>query len=97
MEPDDRLKVEYRSVKKALEYCVLLNMNKKQSAEFLGIDRATLKARAKRFNITFPDGYATRNTDLLKEVQRERVTKANRLGLMGRQTKKRPCSAANNR
>lgn len=82
--PDFRLRKEYGSVKAALLYCVDMNMNKTQAAKFLEIDRRVLRERAKRYEVEFPCGYATRDMTLVKEVNRERVTAANYAGTMGR-------------
>lgn len=81
--PDMRIKQEYGSVKAALEYCVGMNMNKCQAAEFLGIDRSTLRERASRFKVQFPCGYATRDTTLAAEINRERMIAGNKAGTMG--------------
>ena len=80
---DDRLKSEYGGVKIALEYCVAMNMNKSQAALFLGIDRSTLRERAKRFNVTFPCGYKTRDMSLANEINGQRMTAGNRNGSTG--------------
>lgn len=82
--PDFRLRKEYGSVKKALLYCVEMSMNKTQAAKFLDIDRKVLRERANRYEVEFPCGYATRDTALMKEVNRERITAANYAGTMGR-------------
>lgn len=81
--PDLRIKQEYGSVKAALKYCVGMNMNKSQAAEFLGIDRSTLRERASRFKVQFPCGYATRDTTLASEINRERMIAGNKAGTMG--------------
>ena len=86
--PDFRLRKEYGSVKAALLYCVEMNMNKKQSADFLNIDIRVLRNRAARHRIDFPCGYATRDMTLTNEVNRERVIAANRAGTMGRRRRK---------
>lgn len=83
MNPDTRLKSEYGSIKKALQYCVDLQMNKTQSAEFLGIDRKTLRNRAERFSVTFPCGYATQDRTLSNEINSQRMTLGNQSGTMG--------------
>ena len=41
--PDIRLKREFGGVKAALSYCVEMNMNKTQAAEFLGISERTVR------------------------------------------------------
>lgn len=82
-DPDIRLKKEYGGVRAALEYCVSLNLNKTQAANLLGIDRATLRERARRYNVAFPDGYATRDTTLAREISRERIIAGNQNGNMG--------------
>lgn len=81
--PDPRLKAEYGGVKAALLYCVELGLNKRQTAKQLEIDRSTLKERAKRFNIEFPNGYKTRDNSLATEVRREWMAEANRTGKTG--------------
>lgn len=81
--PDIRLKQEYGGVKAALEYCVSLGLNKRQTAKQLEIDRSTLKERAKRYNIEFPDGYATRDNSLAFEVRSKQTSEFNRIGKMG--------------
>ena len=83
MNPDLRLKKHYGTVKGALEYCVGMNMNKTQAAAFLEIDRGTLRERAKRFKVDFPDGYATRDLTLASEINGKRFTDGNRTGLTG--------------
>lgn len=89
MTPDQRLKESFGSVRSALEYCVDLNMNKSQSARFLGIDRSTLRERATRYHVIFPNGYATRDKTLLREVNSKRVAKMNKEGKMGRKRRKK--------
>lgn len=81
--PDIRLKQEYGGVKAALEYCVSLGLNKRQTAKQLEIDRSTLKERVKRFNIEFPSGYATRDKALTREIRSKYMSEANRDGRMG--------------
>ena len=81
--PDGRIRREYGSVKAALKYCVEMRMNKGQAAEFLGIDRATLRERAARFSIEFPCGYATRDMTLTREINRERMAQGNKNGTRG--------------
>lgn len=83
LNPDIRLKQEYGGVKAALEYCVSLGLNKLQSAKQLEIDRETLRERAKRFNIEFPNGYATRDRTLTREIRSKFMSEANRDGRMG--------------
>jgi hypothetical protein len=86
--PDFRLREEYGSTKKALEYCVKMNMNKTQAAEFLGIDRKVLRERADRFCVEFPCGYKTRDMTLTKEINRERMIRCNHNGTMGKRRSK---------
>lgn len=83
MTPDQRMKADYGGIKKALDYCVELGMNKFQSARHLEIDIKTLRNRAGRFDVTFPCGYATRDTTLMIEVNRTRLIAANKAGTMG--------------
>lgn len=81
--PDIRLKENFGSVKAALLYCVNMHMNQTQAAEFLEIDRKTLRERATRFKIKFPCGYKTMDRTLIREVNRERMIAGNRDGTMG--------------
>lgn len=81
--PDIRLKREYGSVKDALIYCVSLGLNKAQSARQLSIAVKTLRDRANRLKVTFPDGYATMDRTLISEVNREYMRNGNRNGTMG--------------
>lgn len=81
--PDIRLKKEYGSVKNALLHYASMNMNKSQTAAALGIAAKTLRERANRYNVQFPDGYATRDTSLLSELNSERMRRGNQAGTMG--------------
>ena len=81
--PDPRLKKEYGGVKKALEYCAAMNMNKTQAAAFLRIGRNTLRERAARLKVSFPCGYRTRDMTLAKEINGARFAKGNREGITG--------------
>ena len=84
--PDARLKKEYGGVKAALIYCVDMGLNKAQSAQQLNIDISTLRNRADRFKISFPDPYLTRDMTLTKEVNRENAIRRNKNRTFGRNT-----------
>jgi hypothetical protein len=83
MSPDARLREEYGSVKSALLHYAGMNMNKAQTAAAMGIAVKTLRERASRFNVQFPDGYATRDTSLQSEVASDRMRRGNQTGTMG--------------
>jgi hypothetical protein len=82
--PDQTFKKQYGGVKSALLYCVEMNMNKSQAAAFLGIARKTLRERASLFNVKFPDGYATRDDRLMREVNSKRTRERNLAREFGR-------------
>ncbi len=82
---EQRLRAEYGGAKAAMLYCLDLNMNIAQAAKQLGVSHHKISSMRDRYGMTFPNGYKTRDMTATIEAARERVTRANLAGTMGKQ------------